>query len=351
MWGRVGKRLRKTLGDARASLKPRRADALRFPTFPTSPDRGVEHDKTNANVLRDRDAFRRVIHLYGDSLFRGHGLGRLPEAFSTEEILTDPLWPLRSPAATVNLLLSETDPRHAVDAYGSVVSGSDVAIFAGLSGQPDQAAADQTSAAVKAAIRLGHIRPSDVLVFADAGLHDSDPDAYQARWEQVRRAASDVAVTILIMDMFDYVTHLEIGGHGADEYRYDVAFDGSRGGGRRTMNEATRAAAVADMPGAARTILVPLNAAMDRRREKLAENYRLPVVDKGGVHANVWGQCVMVGALLQAAGLRPRPAADGAFASIIRKNWKRLRYSSRSSNLSAEAAVKLAVELVSGDLR
>jgi hypothetical protein len=189
-----------------------------------------------------------------------------------------------------------------------------------------------------------------VLVFADAGPHDSDPDAYQARWEQVRRAASGAAVTILMLDMFDYVTHTEMAGRSANEYRYDVPFVGAASGKRRTINEATLAAANTTIPGVARTVFVPLNAAMDKQRARLLDAYRLPVVDKGGVHANVWGQCVMVGTILKAAGMEVHPAAKGPFASIFRMNWKRMRYSSRLPSLSARGAVRIATSIVSGDL-
>ena len=48
-------------------------------------------DPTYGNITANRDAFGRVLHLYGDSLFRGYALGRFPDTVTANEAATEPL--------------------------------------------------------------------------------------------------------------------------------------------------------------------------------------------------------------------------------------------------------------------
>jgi lysophospholipase L1-like esterase len=219
-----------------------------------------------------RGGYQRVVHLYGDSLMRGKALRRFPEDFTADQRLAEPNWSFRSPAAMLNTT--------------SWRAGA-VAVFAGNTGQPNEAFVDLLRRRVAGRI----IRAGDVVVLEDSGRHNGDPATYASHWLALRRALANADVTIIMITVPDAITRDELGGVPADYYRYDVAFDGL------THNGATRNAAQAPLPGRSRTILVEMN-------ETLEAPGRL---NPDGVHPNIYGQCIMAAAIAAAAEL---PAPD-----------------------------------------
>lgn len=305
-------------------------------------------DPTYARIVADRDSFGRVVHLFGDSIFRGWALRRPADEFSVEEAAREPLWPLRSPASMLNLFLSESGYPIRFDGHGAVVAAQIAAGYAGAAGQPREATSKAVAAAIARAIERRTIRPGDILAFEDAGGHLRDPDGYQKNWEMLRAAASVIDVTIILMDMFDYLPVEEWGGRPADEYRFDVRFPSAISPPLRSHNEATRAAAAAEIGGAARTLMLPLDAMMDGFKQRMESRFGVAVVHSDGVHPNIWGQCLIVGAIARAAGIEIRLSESGAFAALVRRNVDRLGYGSRSERWTADAAVSSALQCAAG---
>lgn len=305
-------------------------------------------DPTYARIVADRDSFGRVVHLFGDSIFRGWALRRPADEFSVEEATREPLWPLRSPASMLNLFLSESGYPIRFDEHGAVVAAQIAAGYAGAAGQPREATSKAVAAAIARAIERRTIRPGDILAFEDAGGHLRDPDGYQKNWEMLRAAASVIDVTIILMDMFDYLPVEEWGGRPADEYRFDVRFPSAISPPLRSHNEATRAAAAAEIGGAARTLMLPLDAMMDGFKQRMESRFGVAVVHSDGVHPNIWGQCLIVGAIARAAGIELRLSESGAFAALVRRNVDRLGYGSRSERWTADVAVSSALQCAAG---
>lgn len=305
-------------------------------------------DVTYSRILGDRDSFGRVIHLFGDSIFRGWALRRPPDEFSAEEARREPLWALRSPASMLNLFLGESGYRMRLDEHGEVAAAEVAAAYAGAAGQPREATAKAVAVGIAQAIEHGTIRPGDIVAFEDAGGHLRDPDGYQKNWETVRAAASAIDVTIVFMDMFDYIPVEEWGGRPADDYRFDARFPSAISPPLRSHNEATRAAASAAIGGAARTLMLPLDARMDGFRQRMESRFGVAVMHSDGVHPNIWGQCLIAGAIARVAGIELRLSERGALAALVRRNFDRLGYGSRSVRWTADAAVASALECASG---
>ena len=206
-----------------------------------------------------------TIYLVGDSLVRGFGLGVL----ATEIAPSHALYGLSSPARMANLVLSENGiPARCYFSRSLSFGGYDSLL-----------------APVTALMASGEMRRGDWLIFEDAGPHGSDPDAYQEALEDLLEAASASGINRAVMTTFDYAP-------APAESQYDTAFGG------RTVNEAIVAAA-----DATDTPVLDMNAIMDAFRSDALAADGLPVMQGDGIHANVWGQMKMAGAILDFVGL------------------------------------------------
>jgi len=235
---------------------------------PARPVFSPQTDPSYFTVATTRDAYGRVVHLYGDSLMRGWALRRFPDEFTDAQRRAEANWRYRSPAAMLN---------------STAWHAGAVAIFAGKTGQPSGATADL----MRERVRIGMIRPGDVVVLEDSGRHAGDPIAYAANWLALRRALANADVTIIMITVPDRVTEESLSGAPAHLFRYDAPFNGI------THNAATANAAQAPVEGTSRTILVELN-------ETLEVSGRL---HRDGVHPNIYGQCIMAAAIANAAEL------------------------------------------------
>ncbi len=157
-----------------------------------------------------------TVWLFGDSIFRGAAIGRFPEDYAPEEAAAEPLWPMRSPAAVMNLLLSE-----------------DVVAFGGVTGLPD--GVDKAVRELSERLRAGAIGPADTLVFLDVGHHAEDPDVHEAQWRALLRqaAVAEHPVRLIMCGGFDN------GPRGRAACMHDRPIGG------RSANDAVRAAAAA----------------------------------------------------------------------------------------------------------
>ncbi len=253
-----------------------------------------------------------TLWLFGDSIFRGAALGRFPDEHSPAQIVAEPLWPLRSPAAVMNLMLGEEVVRH-----GGVTR---------LPGGVDKAAA-----ALRRRFGPGGIGPSDTVVFLDVGPHAGDPDRHEAQWRTLRRAASgEHPVRLLMCGGFDH------GARGKRMCQHDLVF------GARSHNDAVRAAAEAEVDEAGATSFLDLSGPLNAHHHSMAERFSVGAYRPDGVHLNVWGQ-VRLCALVLAAAFPDRPLSATALLAFASGHWPAMGAGSRS-----DAAAMMRLSLAAG---
>ena len=235
------------------------------------------------------------IHLYGDSISRGFALG----VFADEIAPSHPLYPFRSPAAMMNGVMEESGLKHVAAYMGDAVTPH-----------------FDIPARIRQRIKQGAIRPGDFVVIEDAGNHGSDPDAYYVKMAALRQAVTEEhGITCVMMTMFDYPP-------APAGYQYDLAFNG------KTHNAATRQAATETKPYVGQTILVEMDAIMDARRSYQMGHTGTDVVLGDGIHPNVWGQALIAGEVLKAAGLRQIIGSVENAIALAAPHWDFLRYGS-----------------------
>ena len=211
------------------------------------------------------------IRLFGDSIFRGYAVVPRPDRVGEDEARSIPLWPLRSPASVINLVL-----------------GEEAANFSGRLRLPT---VKESVREVDAALASADIGPEDVLVMLDVGQHSGDPDAYVDAWTRLRRVATETRpLRLLVCEGFDN------GARGQASHQYDRPF------GDRTINDALRAAALELHPEwVGRTELVPVSEPMAAYHQWLRSELGARAYLRDGIHLSVWGQFRLCGLLLRAA--------------------------------------------------
>ena len=257
-------------------------------------------DETYNAISANRDAYKRVVHLLGDSISRGWALGTFPDV-APPEVKASSRWPLRSPASMVNLLIADAG-----------LNGEIVVAFADHLGFPDDARVATQATKVAKLIADNVIRQGDLVVLEDAGNHPRDPDRYELQWRRVLQPLAASGATVIMVDMFDYITDTEVGGDPADTYRFSVAFKGGATGAMRSHNDATAAAArSAGVP------LIPLHKRMDAYRSTALDRFKTDPIHRDGIHPNIWGQCVFAAVIAEAAQIPTRNRA--AFTEAFRR--------------------------------
>jgi hypothetical protein len=254
--------------------------------------------------VRDRPALRLIderwldgppIHLFGDSISRGYALG----AYADEIPDTNPLYHFRSIASMANLVLRD-------NGHDALVS------FAG------EAVGEKTNPrTIEKYINDGMVRPGDIVVIADAGDYRDGARAYRRELAELRRLVTEREdITCILMTMFDYPP-------AGPEFQFDRPEDGM------TRNDAIRAAATERQPYTGRTLLLDLNEEMDEWRASALRQEGVDVVLPDGIHPNVWGQMLITGEILKAAGFRRYLTHADSAVSIAQGNWKELAYGSK----------------------
>src|SRR3546814_19826422 len=106
------------------------------------------------------------------------------------------------------------------------------------------------------------------------------------------------------------------------------------------MNQATYAAATADLGCIGQTIWLDMNAKMDQWRNAALTADGDNVIHEDGIHPNVWGQMLMTGEIMKAIGLRPYIAdVPSALAlEIGRATWREGRGRYVYSSVDARAS-------------
>src|SRR3546814_17858908 len=90
------------------------------------------------------------------------------------------------------------------------------------------------------------------------------------------------------------------------------------------MNQATYAAATADLGCIGQTIWLDMNAKMDQWRNSALTADGVNVIHEDGIHPNVWGQMLMTGEIMKAIGLRPHIADVPSALALAEANYPAL---------------------------
>lgn len=276
----------------------------------TSPVAAI--DFSWADLVQQRNAFERVIHLTGDSIFRGRAIGAFADLVTPEY----PLYRFRSISSIANAVLAASGSTDRfvymfpIDGHGSI-NADDIRDY----------------------IAANVIRSGDVVITEDAGGHSKDPDAYEAFWDGVRAAISDtLPINSIMMDMFDFPDGSNLAS--AVEFQYERTF------GSRTMNDATRAAARKPQAYPGQTTLLPMRRIITDYRSSVMAEQGFNPCDRDGIHLRVWAQMKMTGVLCRAAGAHVSDVR-GLVGQAI-ENLSTLRYG--SSTFDAAAAERYVRE-------
>lgn len=290
--------------------------------LPGNPREGSgESDRTCRAIFANRDRYGQVLWLLGDSIFRGYATGRFPDTLTSEEAATDPLWPFRSPPASMNLLCADLGLAK-LDAEGTAVSGEFVACYAGLAGQPDRKL--KGIQRISDLYASGYVREGDVVAFLDAGMHTQDPDLYEEQWFDIVEAAVRPGVDVILCNSFDYLLAappLMRDGSQRELYMYDLPFKGSVTGVERSHNQATSSAA-------ARAGVRFLDAAalIEDWRVRMWNRYYLEVYRGDRLHLNPWGQMRLSAALFRAVRRHTPMRPTAGLQDLARSLRKNLNY-------------------------
>lgn len=240
------------------------------------------------------------VHLFGDSISRGYGLGIFADdpALST----SNPLYAFRSIANMANMVMADNGLPDVFTYRGNLYGSS--SFFS----------------TIASLIANNTIKAGDVCVFEDAGDSNMLPDDYQAQFESFRLAASSTNdISIVMMSMFDYSP-------APTNCQFDTVF------GTRTMNQATLAASQTSLSVVGPTSYIDMNAKMDY--ETTLGPYRMgayaiPMMHPDGIHPNVWGQALMTGEILKACGyIAPLIRSCASLEAIASANKTALAYGS-----------------------
>lgn len=248
------------------------------------------------------------VWLVGDSILNGYALGRLAETLNEPEV--GPLWPLRGPASVINLIL-----------------GREAAKVACATRLPNEATVELGMAWLAEEVRSGAIRPGDAVVFLDVGEHSCDPDAYERLWTKILTNSIRLGLNPYLCEGFDDLSGVGQLGSGSDPtaYRHAELF------GSRSHNDAVRAAADG------RATFIPLH---NRLQAFNAAAVPVPAFAKDHIHLSVWGQFVLVAAILEAIGAQ---CSLASLLDFVRTNWAEMRpwQASRwTEDLAAELVLK-----------
>ena len=247
-----------------------------------------------------------TVWLFGDSIFRGAAIGRFPEDYAPEEAAAEPLWPMRSPAAVMNLLL-----------------GEETVAFGGVTGLPD--GVDKAVRELSERLYWGPVAPADTLVFLDVGQHAEDPDVHEAQWRALRQAAvADHPVRLIMCGGFDN------GARGRAVCMHDRPING------RSANDALLAAATAPTDDRGVTCFLPLAAPLLAYHHRLKGRFGATAYRRDGVHLNVWGQLKLCALILDAA-LPAAPLDRGALEAFLAERWAAMGARSREAALAIGA--------------
>lgn len=202
----------------------------------------------------DRDAYGRVVHIFGDSIARGWGLGQFEHPS-----------PLNRIQDIANMLLADNGIDKD-DLYIRYAWSQDIGRMA------DELA-------------TGMIRDGDVMLFEDAGPHEDDVDLRRNRFLEMVKLVegSGNEVQLVLTTMFDYWP--------TPPY-YNSEYDAYIGDSETTMN-----GVVLDVVQSSAASLLDWNALMDRAVADV-RRFGISPMHRDAVHPNIFGNFLLGASLL-----------------------------------------------------
>ncbi|EKO39161.1 MAG: hypothetical protein B193_2121 [Solidesulfovibrio magneticus str. Maddingley MBC34] len=308
-------------------------------------------DAVFKQIAANRDAYGRVVFIFGDSVVmlcsltevdfsaikensndQAYMVSAMADLMRDKEKAkgkgTDPLWPMHSLASSMNFQFAAAGLLDTPDGGDTVPAARVVAAYAGALGQPFpkdvEARADQLAGLAKD----GVIRDGDVVILEDAGFHGQDPDAYEANWLRLGRSIlENVGATVIMCDMFDAIPDGSIMGVPAEAFRFEALFPSNVPEGKRSHNQALRAAAakLAALPDSkGKVVLLDLRPRMNAFKAALTAELGGEAIMPEGIHPSPWGVAFMGREYLRAAGLAPQLTNPAPYVDRLAANAGRL---------------------------
>ena len=207
----------------------------------------------------ERRKYRRIVHLYGDSIARGWGLGVFEDAN-----------PLNRVQDIANMLLADNSipPESLFVRY----------------------AWSQDVEQMRRELASGMIVDGDVIVFEDAGPHENNVDARRQRFLNMKRTIEESGrkVSLVLTTMFDYWP--------TPPY-YNSEYDAIVGDSGVTMNDVVRSVATS-----ASSSLLDWNTKMDMAVTEF-RRFGISPMHRDAVHPNIFGNLLLAASLLNHIGL------------------------------------------------
>jgi len=308
-------------------------------------------DSVFKQIVANRDAYGRVVFIFGDSVVmlcnlteidfsainektndQAYMVSAMAELMRNQEQPkgkgTDPLWPMHSLASSLNFQFAAAGLLDTPDGGDTVPAARLVAAYAGALGQPFPKEVEVRAAQLAGLAKDGVIRDGDVVILEDAGFHGQDPDAYEANWLVLGRAVlENVGAVVIMCDMFDAIPDGSIMGVPAEAFRFEALFPSKVPEGKRSHNQALRAAAakLAALPDSkGKLVLLDLRPRMDAFKAALAAELGGEAIMPEGIHPSPWGVAFMGREYLRAAGLAPQLTNPAPYVDMLAANAGRL---------------------------
>jgi len=211
--------------------------------------------------LNDRCEYRRIIHIYGDSIASGYVFGEFE----------DPN-PLNRIQDIANMLLAENGyaPKKLWVRY----------------------AGSQDIKQMRTELASGLIVDWDIILYEDAGPHENNVVARRQRYLDIKRIIEESGrkVSLILTTMFDYKPHPP----GYYNSEYDALIENSG----LTMNDVARSVA-----SDSACSLLDWNSKMDLAMEILPQRFRFSPMFIDGIHPNIFGNLLLASSLLNHMGI------------------------------------------------
>jgi hypothetical protein len=308
-------------------------------------------DPVFKQIAANRDAYGRVVFLFGDSvvmlcLLEELDFSTIKEKSNDPKYMVsamadlmrktenptgktaDPLWPMHSLASAMNFQFAQAGLLDTPDGGETVPAARLVATYAGALGQPFPKEVEQRAKALAGLIEDGTMRDGDVVIFEDAGFHGQNPDLYEKNWLLLGQAVlSRVAVTLVFCDMFDAIPDGPVMGLPAEAFRFEAPYPSDAADGKRSHNQALRDAATqlaAWDKSKGKVVFIDLRQRMDAFKQALAADLGGQAIMPEGIHPSPWGVAFMGRELLRETGLAPQLTTPAPYRDLLAANADRL---------------------------
>ncbi len=315
-----------------------------FMTLTTHAQSGDGDPCFNA-VVRERDQYGRVIFFFGDSISRGYGLGNFPDLFKEAEAQKHPLWALRSPASTINFILSGKDIAFMKKCDVSKKQKL-LAVYAGGSGLPRIQSAKEISQLISDYYLKKIILPGDSIVFEDAGDHHGDPDQFEAALQLLLDQHQKLkGVRILVATTPDLMTDQRRVELMPENFHWEAPLKTSKSKQPRSLNQVYRETAQRYGTKSTEVRLLEYHKAVSETSKSLASK-QVSLMHEDQIHPNIFGQLIFSTLVLsQEQDVKVPQEPPAVLLKLVRQNIERLSKTGVRDASTAETAVKASYKV------